>query len=208
MVTLYADEGCPFAHRVLALLGHLGVRAETHLAELGAVPDGLHAFSPSGRIPFLVHEDVAIGESRVMLEHLAEAFGFADAYPTDLPTRTRHRHAMALFDVVVTPYVFAEKVATPKDEARLDECLSVLEGVAGRTTMAPEPSILAFHVAPMWHRLLAWRPNGVATRAIRARRELSAWLDAAAALPSVARTSPDAATMLALARALARHAPP
>lgn len=127
---------------------------------------------------------------RPTVEYLAEAHGFAEAYPAAVQQRARQRHAMALIDGVLVPNVFREAVESAKDEARLAECLSAIEEVA---TTAPAPSLLAFHVAPMWLRLQWWQPEGAATRAIRARPYLAAWLDAAAALSSVGRTAPDAA---------------
>jgi hypothetical protein len=42
----------------------------------------------------------------------------------------------------------------------------------------------------MWLRLQWWRPAGRATREIRERPELAAWLDAVANLASITRTSP------------------
>ncbi len=181
---LFADRGCPFAHRVLALFCELGVTPELRLAAAREVPEGLAAYSPSGRIPFLVDGPVAIGESRVILEHLAEAYAFERAYPTDLSHRTRQRHAMAVFDGVVVPRLFREDGL---DLPRLIECLDVLE----RAAAAPAaPSLFAFHVAPFWLRFQWWRPEGAVTRAVRRRPALASWLDAAAALGAVARTSP------------------
>jgi glutathione S-transferase len=191
---LYADRGCPFAHRVLALLDELGVAPELRIALPGDVPDGLRAFSPTGRIPLLVHGDIAIGESRVMLEHLAEAYDFDAAFPRDLARRTRHRQAMALMDGVIGPHLFRAGPPNAKEMARLEECLDVLGEL---TADPPAPSLLAFHLAPTWLRFQWWRPESPVTAAIRARTKLRAWLDAAAALPSVKRTAPDAAENIA-----------
>ena len=35
-------------------------------------------------MPLLVHGDLSIGESRVMLDYLAEAYAFEHAYPTEV----------------------------------------------------------------------------------------------------------------------------
>jgi len=183
---LLSDRGCPYAHRVLSLLDHLGVTHEARQAPIGQLPDGLRSWSPSGRVPLLVHGEIVIGESRVMLDYLAEAYAFASAYPRELAARTLQQHAMALMDIVVAPRLsLGDK---DLDEPRVAECLDIFESVAVATPF--EPCLLAFHFAPVWLRFQWWRPNGAVTRAIRSRPRLAAWLDRAATLASVARTGP------------------
>jgi glutathione S-transferase len=195
---LFSDRGCPYAHRVLALLDHLGRPVDLRESRVGHTPVGLERYSSSGRIPLLVHGELAITESRVMLEHLAEHYELADAYPTDLAVRTLHRHAMAVVDDFLAPRL--ARTLTDSDRARLDDALTALETVTALA--APRPSLLAFHVAPIWLRFRWWHPNGAVTRAIEARAPLCAWLDAAARLPGVARTAPEhAAHMVDLERA-------
>jgi len=183
---LLADRGCPYAQRVLALLDHLGVAHDAREAPVGQVPDGLLSWSPSGRIPLLVHGAVVIGESRVMLEHLAEAYGFESGYPRALVARTLQRHAMALMDSVVAPRLAAGDAGL--DVPRIAECLDIFESVAVATPL--EPCLFTFHFAPVWLRFQWWRPSGAVTRAIRSRPRLAAWLDGAAGLASVVRTAP------------------
>jgi len=183
---LLADRGCPYAHRVLALLDHLGVAHDTRQAPVGQQPDGLLSWSPSGRVPLLVHGAVVISESRVMLEYLAEAYGFESGYPPELVARTLQRHAMALMDIVVAPRLAVGDAEL--DVPRIAECLDIFESVAMATPL--EPCLLTFHVAPVWLRFQWWRPNGAVTRAIRSRPRLAAWLDGAARLAPVVRTSP------------------
>lgn len=189
--SLLADRGCPFTHRIRALLHQLEVPCDLDEAPLGQTPAAVVRWSPSGRIPILVHGDVVIGESRVMLEHLAEAYGFSAAYSASLAQRTRQRHAMAFVDAFLVPRLGRDD--TPVDGARLAECLDVLEGAAGQ----PAPSLLAFHVAPMWLRFSWWQPEGALPRAVAVRAELRAWLEAVARLPAVALTAPDRAEHVA-----------
>lgn len=183
---LLADERCPYAHRVRALLDHLGVEHDLTEAPRGSLPEGIDRWSPSGRIPLLVHGAVVISESRVMLEHIAEAFGYSAALPRELTLRTEHRQAMALMDGTLVPRLAGS--APPLHPARLDECARVLEATVCGTPVTP--CLLAFHLAPLWLRFQWWRPEGAITRALRARTELSGWLDEAAALPAVVRTAP------------------
>ncbi len=183
---IFAARGCPFAHRVLALLDHLEVARDVRQAPYGQLPEGLTRWSPSGRIPLLVHGEIAIGDSRLMLEHLAEAYGLEAAYPNALGSRTLQRHAMALLDSVLVPRLSGDNGTG--DAARLEECLDVFEDVMAT---ALQPGLMSFHFAPLWLRFQWWQPEGAVTRALRRRPPVVAWLDRAAELPSVVRTSPD-----------------
>lgn len=184
---VFADRGCPFAHRVLALLDHLGVACDRTESPVGSKPAGLERWSPSGRIPFFVHGPLAIGESRVILEYLAEEYGLDSTRPRGPVQRAQDGYAMALFDGSVVPLLMGDDATARQD--RLDDCLDVLTSVA--LASPREPSVLAFHVAPMWLRFAWWWPRGRVVAGVRARPGLAAWLDAAAGLPSVVRTAPD-----------------
>ncbi len=183
---LFHDRGCPFTHRVLALADHLGLELDYRQSLVGDVPPGLDQYSANGSIPLLVDDGLIIIESRVMLEHLAERHHWEDAYPADLPSRTRHRHAMAVTDEHLAPALM--NGAPPR---RLADILDTLEGVIGG---APRPCLLTFHVAPIWLRFRLWRPSGEIVRAIGDRPSLCRWLDDAVALDAIANTSPDPET--------------
>jgi glutathione S-transferase len=180
---VFADRDCPYAHRIIAMLEHLGVAHDRHEVPIGQKPEGLHRWSPSGRIPVLVVGDVALGESRVVLEYLAEAHGYAGAFSGDLVQRTLEKHAMALVDGHVAPLLFR---GGPIAEARLAECLDL---IADATRRAPREGVLAFHAAPVWQRFAWWRPESHVTLAVRARPHLHAWLEASVSLPAVVRTA-------------------
>lgn len=185
---LVSDRGCPFAHRVRALFAHLGVEHDHVESAPGTHPPELARWSPSHRLPILVQRGVGIGESRVMLEWVAEAYAFADAYPADPLDRALHREAMAIIDEKIAPTLLREQPLRP---ARLAELLDRLTYVAERTP--PTTCMLTLHAAPIWQRLQWWRGQGPITKAILARAPLAAWLDAAAALPAVVATSPSKA---------------
>jgi len=185
---LFSDRGCPFAHRVLALLDHLGAPVERRETAVGAKPAGLEQYSAAKRIPLLVHGDLVLTESRVIAEHLAEYHSFADAYPDDVATRSRHRHAMALLDLTIVPVLFGRKQIAIGD-LQLDDALRALAAATESTT--PRPCLLSLHAAPMWLRLRWWQPTGTVARAVQARPTLQAWLDATIELACVNRTAPD-----------------
>ena len=188
---LFADRGCPYAHRVLALFDHLEYPFELRESMLGEKPVGIEQYSSNGVIPLLVHDDLALRESRVMLEHLAEHYAFTAAYPRDLGTRSLHRQAMAVVDNFFAPLLFAQTYIHV-DTLHLEEALSVLEEAV--VTVKPQPHLLAMHVAPIWLRFQIWHPGHVVTHAIEARPALVHWLDAAVQLDCLQRTAPDPIT--------------
>lgn len=184
---LFADRGCPFAHRVLALLEYLGSPPDLRESLVGEKSEEIYQYSSSGSIPVLVHGDLVLTESRVMLEHLAEQYAFADAYPADLGSRSRHRRAMAIVDDFFVPLLFGRTDAKV-DGPRLDDALRALEQV---TTMAPRPNLLSLHIAPIWLRFRLWHPAHAVTRAIQSRETLCRWLDVALELDCLKNTAPD-----------------
>lgn len=111
---------------MLALLDHLGCPPDLRESMVGEKPEGLYQYSSSGHIPLLVHGDLVLTESRVMLEHLAEHYGLDEAYPADLGARSLHRHAMAVVDVFLAPLLFTP-TDTDVDAPGLDDALRALE---------------------------------------------------------------------------------
>lgn len=190
---LFYDRGCPYAQRVLALCDYLGCPIELRQSHVGHKPAGVQRYSASGALPLLVHGDLVLTESRVMIEHLAELHRFAEAYPADLGARTLHRHAMALVDNVLGP-VLLGRTRADVDGPRFRETLDAIE--AATATAPPGPSLHTMHVAPIWLRFRLWQPTGDVTRAIESRPALCRWLDAAVRVGCVARTAPDTATHL------------
>ncbi len=190
---LYSDFGCPYAHRVLALLTELGLEFDHHESPIGAHPDGLEPHSPSGRLPILVHGDLVLGESVVILEYLADTFGFDAPFHADPTSRARQREVLAMVDVHLTPLALTSGV--PPNMARFEEFLDVLT----RAVLPGPPSLLTFALGPIWLRL-RWKGDAAEfMRSIRARPLLEHWLDAMADQPSVTATAP---AQTALKRAL------
>ena len=176
---------------MLALLEHLGCPPDLRESMVGEKPDGVYQYSSSGVIPLLVHGDLVLTESRVMLEHLAEHYAFADAYPADLKARSLHRHAMAVVDDYLVPLLFG-RTDVHVNGPRLDDALRALEAATAHA--APQPHLLAIHIAPIWLRFRLWHPAHAVTHAIEARDVLCHWLDAAVQLDCIKHTAPDPVT--------------
>jgi glutathione S-transferase len=189
---LFSDRGCPFAHRVLALIEHLGIPADLREAAVGEMPEGLDEYTQSQRIPMLIHDDLILRESRIILEYLAEQFALDDAYPEDAKERALHRYAMAVADDTLAPLLMG-RAPMPDDIASLEEALDVVERATG---LAPaRASLLALHLAPIWRAFQLWHPECVVVRAIRERPALQRWLDAAKNLECVSQTAASIETL-------------
>jgi len=138
--------------------------------------------------PLLVHgAALVIQRARVMLEYLAEAYGFDRATPLSLSRGRCSGHAMALMDIVVAPRLAVRRRGPRR--ARIAECLRHLRERAMATPLEPVPA--SRHVAPRVAtlQLVAFR-TGPSPAPIRSRPRLAAWLDGAARLAPVVRTSP------------------
>ena len=74
-------------------LKHCGLDFEEQLVALDRpdTAEKIHAFSPSGRVPFLRHGTVEVWESLAILEYLAEAFPAAKLWPEDRAARAHAR---------------------------------------------------------------------------------------------------------------------
>jgi len=79
---LYTFKLCPFAHRVRLALAEKGVLAEHIEIDLRNKPAEFLAISPYGRVPLLVHDDLKVWESAIILEYLDEAFPGLALMPT------------------------------------------------------------------------------------------------------------------------------
>ncbi|MGD8863700.1 MAG: glutathione S-transferase [Myxococcales bacterium] len=195
---LFSDRGCPFSHRALSLLSLLDIEHEHREVPVGQTPAGLYRYSRAGHLPLLVHDGLVLPESRVMLEYLAERYGMRGAFPDDVAARAIHRLAMTRVDGVLTRHLGLD-APVPGDADGLRDALDALEAA---TQLGPPGSdLLTLHVAPIWHALRTWRPDGIATQAIEARPVLYAWLTAAADLPAVADNAADPSIIAADVRA-------
>jgi glutathione S-transferase len=183
---LYADHGCPFAHRVAAFLSHIGMEFELHDCPIGFKPEGVERYSASKRIPLLVHGDLVLTESRVMLEYLAEYSGYEAAFPVELERRARNRLALALVDEYLSPRLY-QPVTTETERVRLHEAFEVFD----EALELDGDSLFAFAIAPMWLQLTWHRPRSAAVKAIKARAPLAQKLNALLEHPAVAATTPD-----------------
>ncbi len=194
MQKIYSSEGCPFAHRTRALLTHLGVPFELHEIDLANRDPGFLKLTPTGRVPLLVDGDFTLYESQIINEYLAEAYGWDRAFAADPRLRARQRLAMKQWDAAVIP-AFYDSLRNPGslDAARRAAVSKELDQLAATMEqMGPEVvSLLAFHVATHWARMVWLRSYTCVVELVEDRPALWEWLDRAAQIPAVQETLPE-----------------
>ena len=195
MVTIYSQNGCPFAHRTHALLTHLEIPFELKEIDTQNRPPELLRLSPTGRVPFLVHGDFTLYESQIINDYLADTLEWANAYSADPGLRARQRLAMKQWDSTILPAGFYgamryplsfDRTARDAVEKELDQ-LTITIDQMGETVV----SLLAIHLASFWAQMNWLRDYTPLVEFIEARPSLKRWLDKAVAIRAVQKTLPN-----------------
>ncbi len=181
-VTLFADYGCPYAHRIAIALRIFDVQHELRAVPVGHKPPGLAAHSPSERIPLLVIDDEPFTESSVIVELLAELHAPRLVEGTPLE-RAQVRRAIAQIDELMAGEMFGRRLAP---SVRYEEMALLLASL-----VAPQgpPNLVEIAAAPFWWLLRDLRPDGEVVRACRAIDALGARLDEVCTMPAVVDTA-------------------
>lgn len=185
---VFAFAGCPFAHRTLSLLTHLGVGFERREIDLANKPADFLALSPTGKVPLLEDEGFVLYESAVINEYLAERFEWS-GFSSDVRERARERLAIVQFDQVIAAKFYGSLKAPgaelePGLVKEIDRLAEVVEG-------KPVASLLGFHLAPFWLRWNWIEPEAAILRRMRSSGKLAEWLDRAVEQKAVATHAPE-----------------
>ena len=84
-MTLFSDPTCQYSHRVRIVLAEKGVTVDIEDIEANAVTEEILEANPYGTLPTLVDRDLALYESKVVMEYLDERF----PHPPLLPVFVR-----------------------------------------------------------------------------------------------------------------------
>jgi hypothetical protein len=189
-ITLWADYACPFAQRVEALLNDHGQTYQTHVVDHACKPEGLLQLSPTGRLPLVTIGTLKLYETGVVADYLSEQLAWGDAYPSESAVRAQHRMAIRRLEAawVTSIREVTEGGLLSNVTLRLDEDLVDLDHLI--THHPAHACMLTFSAVPFWHRW-RWMQSNMLTR-IDARPRLGSWFRAAAALPALVTTTPDA----------------
>jgi glutathione S-transferase len=147
---LHTVAGSPNGRKVLATLSHLGLEVEIRhwnlfKGELRS-PEYL-AINPNGKAPTLVDGDFRLGESRAIMQYLAEKAGETTLFPRDPRTRadiTRWQFWEGLYFNAAMLSLAFEFVAKSRNNAGPPDQAAVAQANAGLTRFAP---VLDGHLA-------------------------------------------------------------
>ena len=73
-MTLFSDPTCQYSHRVRIVLAEKGVTVEIEDTDSSCITDEIFEANPYGSLPTLVDRDLALYESKVVMEYLDERF--------------------------------------------------------------------------------------------------------------------------------------
>jgi RNA polymerase-associated protein len=73
-MTFYSDPTCHYSHRVRIVLAEKGVTVDIEDIDGVAVPEEVLTINPYGTLPTLIDRDLALYETKVMMEYLDERF--------------------------------------------------------------------------------------------------------------------------------------
>ena len=93
-MTLFSDNSSHYSHRVRIVLAEKGVTVDLVESENGISPSELADFNPYNTMPTLVDRDLALYESKVMMEYLDERFPHPPLLPVYPVARSESRQFM------------------------------------------------------------------------------------------------------------------
>jgi stringent starvation protein A len=93
-MTFYSDPTCHYSHRVRIVLAEKGVTVDIEDVDNLAIPEEVLAFTPYGVLPALIDRDLALYETKVMMEYLDERFPHPPLLPVYPVARALSRQFM------------------------------------------------------------------------------------------------------------------
>jgi RNA polymerase-associated protein len=90
-MTLFSDPTCQYSHRVRIVLAEKGVTVDIEDIEASGVTEEILEANPYGTLPTLVDRDLALYESKVIMEYLDERFPHPPLLPVYPVARAQSR---------------------------------------------------------------------------------------------------------------------
>ncbi|MCF6236088.1 MAG: glutathione S-transferase N-terminal domain-containing protein [Gammaproteobacteria bacterium] len=91
VMTLYSGANCPLSHRTRIVLSEKNVTAEIIMVEKNNLPEDLIDLNPYNTLPTLVDRDLALFNSKIIMEYLDERYPHPPLMPVEPVLRARTR---------------------------------------------------------------------------------------------------------------------
>lgn len=160
VMTLYSDAQSPYSHRVRMVLAEKNITVDIVDVDPLQLTDDVMDLNPYGTLPTLVDRDLALYESRIIMEYLDERFPHPPLLPVDPVSRASSRLFMyrvdrdwySLMDIIL-------EGGKPATKARKDlrDSLTVTAPVFGSKPffMSDDLTLVDCSIAPLLWRLPA-----------------------------------------------------
>ena len=93
-MTFYSDPTCHYSHRVRIVLAEKGVTVDIEDVDNLAIPEEVLALNPYGVLPTLIDRELALYETKVMMEYVDERFPHPPLLPVYPVARALSRQFM------------------------------------------------------------------------------------------------------------------
>jgi RNA polymerase-associated protein len=91
VMTLFSDAKCPLSHRARIAVTEKNINVEVVIVGRGSLPEDLIDLNPYNTVPTLVDRDLALYDSRIIMEYLDERYPHPPLMPVDPVSRARTR---------------------------------------------------------------------------------------------------------------------
>ncbi|CAH0532519.1 Stringent starvation protein A [Vibrio stylophorae] len=158
VMTLYSDASDIYSHQVRIVLAEKGVSVEIELVDPQNLPEDLVGLNPYNSVPTLVDRELALYESRIIMEYLDERFPHPPLMPV-YPVSRGHSRLM-MYRIERNWYSLAETIMKGEEGAdrarkQLREEILALAPVFSEFPyfMSEEFSLVDCYLAPLLWRL-------------------------------------------------------
>jgi RNA polymerase-associated protein len=157
-MTLFSSPDSVYSHRARIVLAEKDIQAVIQQINGGQEAEDLYDLNPYGSLPTLVDRDLALYDSRVIVEYLDERFPHPPMMPVDPVSRAHAR--LALYRVETDWYTLLGDLETG-DKSRRDKARNALRDSisAAADVFAARPFFLSeeFSMADAWIAPILWR---------------------------------------------------
>lgn len=156
VMSLYSDNDDIYSHQVRIVLAEKGVNVEIHPVK-GDLPEDLYQYNPYGNLPILIDRELALFESRIIMEYLDERFPHPPLLPVYPVARAESRKMM--YRIEKDWYSLKQRIESgvDADQARtylLESLMSLAPIFSDKPYfLSEEFSLLDCYLAPLMWRL-------------------------------------------------------